>query len=177
MQIEIEVVHGDLPESVSEMHEERFAWLEGETQRVLVDCANVQADEDLFDSIANSLEFPDYFGRNWDALNECFSDYFILDDGGLGSEFGGRVGVDAQRVWITFVAASHLLDRDERLFADLVSVVSYTYTSNESRKSATLLITFQVDSSDLTNSVKRLKNVLNSRWNFCALASKWDRPV
>jgi hypothetical protein len=33
----------------------------------------------LFDAIANGLEFPDYFGKNWDAFIDCLSDLSWLD--------------------------------------------------------------------------------------------------
>lgn len=29
---------------------------------------------DLFDAIADALALPGYFGRNWDALDECLRD-------------------------------------------------------------------------------------------------------
>jgi RNAse (barnase) inhibitor barstar len=29
---------------------------------------------DLFDALASALALPDYFGRNWDALDECLRD-------------------------------------------------------------------------------------------------------
>lgn len=39
-----------------------------------IDGAAVQSRDELLDAIAAALEFPDYFGRNWDALDECLRD-------------------------------------------------------------------------------------------------------
>lgn len=36
--------------------------------------ANVKTDQELFAVVANAMRFPDYFGSNWDALDECLSD-------------------------------------------------------------------------------------------------------
>lgn len=32
------------------------------------------AKDDLLDALADEFAFPDYFGRNWDALVDCWSD-------------------------------------------------------------------------------------------------------
>ncbi|KQW15648.1 barstar family protein [Pseudomonas sp. Lb2C1-1] len=36
--------------------------------------ANVRSDKDLFAVVASAMQFPDYFGNNWDALDECLGD-------------------------------------------------------------------------------------------------------
>lgn len=40
------------------------------------------SEEDLFRSLASALQFPDYFGYNWDAFDECLrevdSDVILL---------------------------------------------------------------------------------------------------
>lgn len=36
--------------------------------------ADIKTDEDLFAVIASAMQFPDYFGSNWDALDECLGD-------------------------------------------------------------------------------------------------------
>jgi len=39
-----------------------------------IDAAHVRDKEGFLDEIAKTLHFPDYFGRNWDALNDCLTD-------------------------------------------------------------------------------------------------------
>lgn len=39
-----------------------------------VDLARIDAREDVLQRIATALQFPDWFGRNWDALEDCLGD-------------------------------------------------------------------------------------------------------
>lgn len=36
--------------------------------------AQVTTDKELFAVVSTAMQFPDYFGNNWDALDECLSD-------------------------------------------------------------------------------------------------------
>lgn len=39
-----------------------------------LDAAEIDDDGRLLAAVAEALEFPDYFGSNWDALNDCLGD-------------------------------------------------------------------------------------------------------
>ena len=39
-----------------------------------LDVVTVEAKENLFESLAGALAFPDWFGRNWDALEDVLGD-------------------------------------------------------------------------------------------------------
>jgi len=39
-----------------------------------LDVATVEAKENLFDDLAQALAFPNWFGRNWDALEDVLGD-------------------------------------------------------------------------------------------------------
>ena len=39
-----------------------------------VDCSGVYTKEDLLDELGKALRFPEYYGRNWDAVDECIRD-------------------------------------------------------------------------------------------------------
>jgi hypothetical protein len=42
----------------------------------------------LFASLATSLQFPEYFGHNWNALDECLTDFHWLSPGAVGIVHG-----------------------------------------------------------------------------------------
>ena len=44
------------------------------TRGAKLDVVTVDAKENLFDSLARGLAFPDWFGRNWDALEDVLGD-------------------------------------------------------------------------------------------------------
>ncbi len=46
----------------------------GRTVLLECDVSDVKSDEMLFHKLAKVFNFPDYFGHNWDAFNECLSD-------------------------------------------------------------------------------------------------------
>ena len=46
---------------------------------LIIDNNSIENDKDLFNSIANVMKFPDYFGKNWDALDECLRDLDWLE--------------------------------------------------------------------------------------------------
>ena len=53
-----------------------------ETPPALVDLClddSVSNRNQLFDTYARELSFPDYFGRNWDAFVDCLSDLSWID--------------------------------------------------------------------------------------------------
>lgn len=66
--------------------------------------------DDLYDEFAAALQFPDYFGENWDAFDECLADLEWLPAAGYVLLISGAVEV--------------LSEEPERQFATFVSVLS-----------------------------------------------------
>ena len=44
------------------------------TDRVVTVPKGIVSREPLFDFVSDALAFPDYWGRNWDALNDMLTD-------------------------------------------------------------------------------------------------------
>lgn len=55
------------------------------------------------------LGFPAYYGRNWDAFYECFSDLLEVTTGGMGYEFYDRPGHPERTLHLVVHHAEELL--------------------------------------------------------------------
>jgi RNAse (barnase) inhibitor barstar len=66
----------------SSVLDETVGWLRSHSYRVVeFDAGSWSSDVDLYDDVALALNFPDYFGRNLDALNDCMRDVASGDYG------------------------------------------------------------------------------------------------
>ena len=43
-------------------------------KKYVIDASGILSESDMHDAIANALQFPDYYGRNLDALYDCLTD-------------------------------------------------------------------------------------------------------
>ena len=46
------------------------------------DCSSWRSEEDMHEALASGLKFPDYYGRNLDALNDCIGHLEIPEESG-----------------------------------------------------------------------------------------------
>ena len=66
---------------------------------------------DLYDEFAAALQFPDYFGGNWDALDECLTDLDWLPAAGYVLFVSNAVEVlreEPENQFVTFVSVLYL---------------------------------------------------------------------
>ncbi|RMI45531.1 helix-turn-helix transcriptional regulator [Actinomadura harenae] len=62
--------------------EEAIDWLlEHGYQVVRLDASTWEREQDMLTAIAKALDFPDHYGRNLDALNDCLSDVAAFEYG------------------------------------------------------------------------------------------------
>lgn len=58
------------------------AWLSEHGYRVVnLDASRWRDDQDMHSELASALHFPDYYGRNLDALNDCLGDVAVAEYG------------------------------------------------------------------------------------------------
>src|SRR4051794_16144339 len=63
--------------------EEHLAWL-GQHAYLLhrFDCSGWRSEGDFHDAVSRILGFPDYYGRNLDAFNDCLCGIEVPEEGG-----------------------------------------------------------------------------------------------
>ena len=63
--------------------EEDISWLKANQYRVdSFDCDGWMDEAALLKDFGLTMEFPDYYGQNFNALNDCLSDVDVADNGG-----------------------------------------------------------------------------------------------
>lgn len=79
---ELSLESGDMiPESSKVMEfEESISLAVEDGARIIFIKEYIADKEDLFIKLAESLEFPDYFGYNWDAVLDLLSDFSWFDE-------------------------------------------------------------------------------------------------
>ena len=126
-------------------------WAEhGLTVRV-VRGQKMRTDEALFNEVAAALQFPSYFGENWDALDECIADlewlppgagyvlYVLHADQVLADETSWSIGVfvrvlnKAITEWATEVALGEWWDRPPIPFNVVLQVDPQSVEAGRSR--------------------------------------------
>jgi hypothetical protein len=86
---------------------EHLAWLRGHDYAVHeIDCSGWKSEADFHDAVSRTLGFPNYYGRNLDAFNDCLCGIEVPEEGGTVLAFLAfdvLHGLSPERAW-------HVLD-------------------------------------------------------------------
>lgn len=74
-----------------------------------LDAQHCRTAKEFLISAGVALDFPAYYGRNWDAFYECFSDLLEVTTGGMGYEFYDRPGRPDRTLHLVVRRAEQLL--------------------------------------------------------------------
>ena len=81
----------------------------------IFDCSKWDNEDSMYDAFTTQLQFPDYFGRNFAALNDCLCDLEMPEE-------GGRV-----LVFRNYDSVSKIDDQIAQLLLDIIHSNSYRY--------------------------------------------------
>ncbi|MFJ6537012.1 barstar family protein [Paenarthrobacter sp. NPDC091711] len=93
--------------------DEAMSWLRNHRYKVVqVDAAAWRSRGDLHQDLARALDFPDYYGSNLAALNDCLSDVAVQTYGWTATDTGLVLVIDGYETFEgkDASAAHHLLD-------------------------------------------------------------------
>jgi hypothetical protein len=97
-----------------------FTFSESATQdssaaKVVKVARSITTKEAILSCLANALDMPDYFGANWDALDECLRDLSWIKDRLIVIKHDGvpRLPADVLRVYLDVLARAVQSWRDE----------------------------------------------------------------
>lgn len=83
-----------------EVLEEDIAWFRGRGYTIHeFDCTTWTSERTFHNDVAATLRFPDYYGKNLDAFNDCVSDLDISNESGMllvFRQYDAVLGEDAQ---------------------------------------------------------------------------------
>lgn len=83
--------------------------------------------EHLFDALSENLRFPDYFGRNWDAVNDCLNDL---------------MWIDKKNIVILHDSSINLEEEDFNIYVDILHNTILSWLSDTEH---TLRVVFRID--------------------------------
>ena len=53
--------------------------MDNQTQKYTIDFKDVNGIYNMFEIISTAMDFPDYFGNNWDAFWDCMTDIICIN--------------------------------------------------------------------------------------------------
>ena len=120
--------------------------LKGKTARI-VRGQRCRSKEGLFQEIASALQFPHYFGDNWDALEECLGD--------LG-------WIDSDHLTLLITNVDMLLSSGRK---DLVTFLEILRSVHDLEETVLERVVFQCDETKASSARKRLEGILAESGN------------
>ena len=86
--------------------------MENKTDKYTIDFKDVKNRYDMFEIISTTMDFPDYFGNNWDAFWDCITDMANLE-----------MQIDV----LNFDVLKMVSEKDAAIFIELLTDFKYYY--------------------------------------------------